>query len=177
MPGEHANDERSELPAPAGRARSITLAAALALVAVGLVLGTMLGHWLASSQLEAAVSEATIAREDLERLARAHETLQEWHWILYLESREATPTEPANGAPPTPGEFTDGTYRVGTDIETGTYRGEVNGEFGYWARLRNTSGVVSGIVANSIVRGPFVLTIVPSDAAVELRGVTLTAEE
>jgi hypothetical protein len=177
MPREHASDAHDDLPTRSGRARSITLAAAVALVAIGLVIGTMLGHWLASSQLEAAVDEAAVAREDLERLARAHETLQEWHWILYLESREATPAEPTDGAPPTPGEFTDGTYRVGTDIEPGTYRGEVNGEFGYWARLRNTSGVISGIVANNIVRGPFVLTIVPTDAAVELRGVTLTAEE
>jgi hypothetical protein len=37
--------------------------------------------------------------------------------------------------------------------------------------------MVSGIVANSVERGPFVLTIVPSDVAVELRGVILTAEE
>jgi hypothetical protein len=177
MPREHASDGHDDLPSPPGRARSITLAGAVALLAVGLVIGTMFGHWLASSQLEEAVNEAAVAREDLDRLARAHETLQEWHWILYLESREATPTEPTDGAPATPGEFTDGTYRVGTDIEPGTYRGEVNGEFGYWARLRNTSGVVSGIVANNIERGPFVLTIIPSDAAVELRGVTLTADE
>ncbi len=64
---------------------------------------------------------------------------------------------------------------MGTDIEPGTYRGEVTGEWGYWARLSNTSGMISGILSNAVVRGPFELTVLPSDTAVELRGVTLTA--
>ena len=59
----------------------------------------------------------------------------------------------------------------------GTYRGECTDEFGYWARLRNTTGMVNGIIANNVVRGPFVVTILPADKAVELRGVTLRAAE
>ena len=46
---------------------------------------------------------------------------------------------------------------------------------GYWARLKATDGIVSSIVANGLPRGPFVLTVVESDKAVELRGVELTA--
>ena len=66
-------------------------------------------------------------------------------------------------------------YLVGEDIEPGVYDGVVVKEQGHWARLKGTDGMVSQIIANGIVRGPFVLTIVQSDVAVELRGVILTA--
>ena len=36
--------------------------------------------------------------------------------------------------------------------------------------------MISGVLANAVVRGPFELTILSGDKAVELRGVTLTAE-
>jgi hypothetical protein len=157
--------------------RSITSTAAVTLVAASLFIGIAVGYSLALSHARDARDEAALAREDLDRLARAHAVLQERNWMLYLEVQEARSAEPEEAVPAEPGVYSDGTYRVGTEIEPGTYRGEVNGEFGYWARLRNTTGIVSGIAANSVVRGPFVLTIVPSDAAVELRGVTLTAEE
>jgi hypothetical protein len=71
--------------------------------------------------------------------------------------------------------FRDGVYLVGEDIAAGTYDGAVEGETGYWARLEATDGSTSAIIANAIVRGPFVLTIYVGDRAVELRGVTLTA--
>jgi hypothetical protein len=151
------------------------LAATIAVLC--LAAGTMIGYSLALSQVREAAAEATVAREDLDRLARAHETLQERNWILYLEAEELRGAEASNPTPTQPGVYADGTYEVGTDIPPGTYRGEVTGEFGYWARLRNTSGMVSGIVANDVVRGPFVITIVSSDAAVELRRVTLRASE
>jgi hypothetical protein len=151
---------------------TVLIVAGLALVC--LAAGVGLGYSLAHSQVAEAETEADRAREDLERLAGAHDTLQERNWMLYLEVQEAQQSDPK---PAEPGVFTDGTWKVGRDIEPGTYLGEVSGEWGYWARLRNTSGMVSGIVANSVERGPFVLTIVPSDVAVELRGVILTAEE
>lgn len=147
------------------------------LVAGTLLVGVGLGYSLALSQTREAAAEAAVAREDLERLARAHAVLQERNWMLYLQVEEAGTAEPGGQRPVPSGAFTDGTYRVGADIEPGTYLGEVDGDFGYWARLRNTTGIVSGIIANDIVRGPFVLTIVPSDTAVELRGVILTAED
>jgi hypothetical protein len=37
--------------------------------------------------------------------------------------------------------------------------------------------MVNGIIANAMPRGPFVLTIFPTDEAVELRGVRLTASQ
>lgn len=69
--------------------------------------------------------------------------------------------------------FTDGVYLVGEDIKPGTYRGTVTDDIGYWARLRDTSGGLSSIIANGLPKGPFVLTIKKSDKAVELKGVSL----
>ncbi|MRR11034.1 hypothetical protein EG835_00760 [bacterium] len=148
------------------------------LVIAALAAGTLLGYSLASSDARQYREEAALAREDLDRLARAHETLQERNWILYLDleaARKETPVAEPSELPP--GVYGDGTYEVGADIAPGTYQGDVTGDFGYWARLTNTTGMVSGIEANAIVRGPFVLTIVSSDVAVELRGVTLTAKQ
>jgi len=66
-------------------------------------------------------------------------------------------------------------YLVGKTIPAGTYDGTITGEVGYWARLKNTTGFVDGIIANGLPGGPFVLTIYPTDIAVELKGVRLTA--
>jgi hypothetical protein len=70
--------------------------------------------------------------------------------------------------------YTDGTYLVNKEISPGTYVGTLTGTVGYWARLKNTTGMVDGIIANGLERGRFVLTIYPTDLALELRGVTLT---
>ncbi|MFU8891163.1 MAG: hypothetical protein ACNA76_05830 [Anaerosomatales bacterium] len=173
-PAPGASGHRDALP---GRPRRIGIPLVAVLVAGTLLVGIGVGYSIALSQVRESTAEASLAREDLERLARAHAALQERNWMLYLQVEEARTAEPGDEPPVSAGVFTDGTYRVGPDIEPGTYLGEVNGEFGYWARLRNTTGIVSGIIANDIVRGPFVLTIVQSDTAVELRGVTLTPEE
>lgn len=169
-------------PAPLhGLGRRTAVALGILIAVIALAVGVALGYSLARSEARDATAEADRAREDLERLAGAHATLQERNWILYLEVEERRLAEgegiKADPAQARPGVFTEGTYAVGSDILPGTYRGEVNGEFGYWARLSSTTGMVSGIVANDVVRGPFVLTIIASDAAVELRGVTLTVGE
>jgi hypothetical protein len=177
MSDTHTRDDRDEdgwRPGPSWRTAVVL---AVVLLFVGLLAGMALGYRSALSQVRQANDEVAQARDDLKKVASVNEMLQERNWILYLESekaRRAEQTEPVDGEP---GVYTDGTYQVGTDIEPGTYRGEVNGEFGYWARLSNTSGMVTGIIANNVVRGPFLLTIVPADVAVELRGVTIKAAE
>jgi len=57
----------------------------------------------------------------------------------------AKPTGPK--ATSFPGE---GMYMVGVDIAPGTYRAKSDGS-GYWARLRNASGELGGIIANDNV--------------------------
>ncbi|MBN2846910.1 MAG: hypothetical protein JXP72_00465 [Coriobacteriia bacterium] len=147
---------------------------------VGLLTGMPLGYNSAISQVRDANAEAAQARADLEKIANVNATLQERNWSFYLDSLKTGQDEPAEPVTPTAretGVYTEGTYLVDIDIQPGTYRGECTGEFGYWARLRNTTGMVNGIIANNVVRGPFVVTILPADVAIELRGVTLRAAE
>lgn len=157
--------------------RRVRLTVALALAAGCLGAGMITGHAIAGADIRAARAEAESARTEMARLTKAHDTLQERNWILYEEATAAQ-AEVAATAPDLPaGTFGDGVYAVGTDIEAGTYRGEVVGEWGYWGRLRDTSGMISGISANAVVRGPFELEVLPADAAVELRGVRITLVE
>jgi hypothetical protein len=61
----------------------------------------------------------------------------------------------------TPG---DGTWRVGLDVQPGTYQANVTASC-YWARLSGFSGTLDDIIANdNISAGPVIVTIDPSDA-------------
>lgn len=60
--------------------------------------------------------------------------------------------------------FRDGTYKVGSDIEAGTYKtdgvsatGEADGC--YWERARNDSGEMSAIITNNFNQGPDRVTV------------------
>ena len=80
------------------------------------------------------------------------------------------PAGPQPGATRAPAPATrsriggDGIYRVGADIEPGTYRspGPSNSAC-YWARL----DAQDEILDNSLSRGPSVVNVQPTDAAVE----------
>jgi hypothetical protein len=82
-----------------------------------------------------------------------------------------TPRPPASATPaptpkpaPTPAtSFGDGTWRVGADIQPGTYR-STGTQVCYWERVRDFNGALGSIVANDNVSGPAVVTIAPSDA-------------
>ena len=166
----HVTDGPKAVPAKSRRAPwALVVVVAAACLGGGMVFG----YSLAQSDVRDARTEATEARERLDLLAESHETLHERNWILYQEAEAARASAPEAVELP-PGTYGDGVYGVGTDIEPGTYRGEVTGEWGYWARLSNTSSMISGILANAVVRGPFELTVLSGDNAVELRGVTIT---
>lgn len=157
--------------------RRVPLRIAVGLTAFALFAGVLLGYRIASSEVRRLTGELASTRADLASLAEAHNTLNERNRMLYLAAEQARSGAASPTPDPAPGVFTDGTYAVGDDIAPGTYQGEVTGEFGYWARLNATTGMLSAIIANDIERGPFLLTINPADAAVELRGVTLTAQD
>lgn len=57
----------------------------------------------------------------------------------------------------------DGTYLVGRHIKAGTYRSP-GGQDCYWARLRDTSGLASSIIASNRRRGPQIVTIRKGEA-------------
>lgn len=79
----------------------------------------------------------------------------------------------ATGAPVRPTIPGDGTFRVPQDAKPGTYRsaGPDESKLGcYWARLDNTSGDTSAILANNLVQGPTTVTIKTTDKAFETSG-------
>ncbi len=147
----------------------------------------MIGFFVARGQT--AGDEALLAetRDQLSQLQKALAQSEDRNWAYYranqalrAELEEATANGQAGtttgpGARQPSGVFGDGVYLVGEDIAPGDYDGVVDSGTGYWARLKATDGSTSAIIANGIVRGPFVLTINIGDKAVELRGVTITA--
>lgn len=73
--------------------------------------------------------------------------------------------------------FGSGMYLVGKDIQAGTYKIQVTGPAGYWARLKNISGELNGIIANGNPTGPGYVKIEDSDFAFQCFGVKLTKKK
>jgi hypothetical protein len=67
--------------------------------------------------------------------------------------------------------LTDGTYRVGYDIEAGWYAGNVDGGMGYWEISSDANG--TSLVANDYPLGPFDLKV-KDGQYLTLRGVTVS---
>lgn len=63
-----------------------------------------------------------------------------------------------------------GTYRVGEDIDPGTYRTTGDSGYCYWARLAGYSGDINDIITNGNVEGQGFVTISDSDLAFETNG-------
>lgn len=69
----------------------------------------------------------------------------------------------------------DGTYLVGSDIAPGTYRtpGPDKSDavpMCFWSRNKDSSGELSGIIANGAVQGPGLVTVKPGDNNVQFTG-------
>jgi hypothetical protein len=101
--------------------------------------------------------------------------------VVPAPSAVPVPTMPIPAAPQpqaqaprlAPGVFGDGTYEVGQGpglIEPGRYRYQGGAALAYWARLKDTSGESSAIIANGMPKGPTTITIKKTDGAVEFRG-------
>lgn len=153
-----------------------------------LLVGALIGFFIARSQEQSESDQLIAAQEKLALVEKALSEAEDRNWMYYRKTESLTTQLAdalANGssststtapAPVLPGTYRDGIYLVGADIAPGTYDGTVTAKVGYWARLKGTDGVVGSIIANALPRGPFVLTIIKSDKAVELRGVVITAQ-
>jgi hypothetical protein len=89
---------------------------------------------------------------------------------------EAPATEaPATEAPatetPTSGEFADGTYKVGVDIQPGEYKGTVSDGNGYWARLDRNQEILDNEWSTKTGASMY-FRVKSSDAYVEISGAT-----
>ena len=102
--------------------------------------------------------------------------------LIGLAGGDNTPTPtptvtvmaPAPASTPTAAEvpgpsasFGDGVHLVGADIQPGTYKAANPGGGCYWARLKDTSGEFSSIIANDFTNNQTMVTISKSDAAFE----------
>ena len=72
---------------------------------------------------------------------------------------------PAPPASPTADSFGPGTWRVGSEIQPGTYRalGDGSGMHCQWRRLSGFSGATSDIIEIGVDTPPVVVTIAPTD--------------
>jgi hypothetical protein len=157
-----------------------------------LVVGAIIGLFIAHSEVSGERVQLAEAREALSRVTQALSQSEERNSSYYLANQaleaelEKLQSSGTTGPDATSTTFSppssdvgkvygDGIYIVGEDIAAGTYYGVVTGEVGYWARLKATDGMIASIIANGLPRGPFVLTIITSDRALELRGVEITA--
>jgi len=59
--------------------------------------------------------------------------------------------------------FGDGTFQVGTDIQPGTYRTQVDSPGCYYARLSGFGGTLGEIIANNNTDNPAIVTIQATD--------------
>lgn len=76
-----------------------------------------------------------------------------------------TTTETVTAPPPPPAvAFSDGTYRVGTDIQAGTYQAST-GDDCFWERLSGFDGTPDEIIASAF--GQTIVTIESTDAGFE----------
>jgi hypothetical protein len=78
-------------------------------------------------------------------------------------------TTPPTTPPPTLPGFDDGTFLVGTDIQPGRYI-TTGVDLCYWARLKDASGSLDGIIANDNASGQAIVDIAPTDALFESNG-------
>jgi hypothetical protein len=168
-----------------GRRPSFALQVGVAVVI--LLVGVMVGFFIARGQTSGDEELLAETRDQLAQLERALEQSEGRNWTYYranqalraeleeIQGGGETGSTATSGPGQSSGVYGDGVYIVGEDISPGTYDGVVDQGTGYWARLKATDGSTSAIIANAIVRGPFVLTIYVGDKAVELRGVTITA--
>lgn len=85
------------------------------------------------------------------------------------DAQEADAVAAAEDAAASSVTFGDGTWRVGEDIEPGTYRTGGN-DFCYWERLSGFSGEFNDIITNDFSSGPGTVTIQGSDAGFTSQG-------
>lgn len=82
--------------------------------------------------------------------------------------KQSAPAEEVAQEDPNPnssdGTLSDGTHRVGTDIQPGTYRTRDSKPGCYYERLAGFSGEFNELIANGVTDAPAIITIEPTDA-------------
>jgi hypothetical protein len=144
------------------------------LAATGIALGASLASCLFGAMI-GATANGTTATKTVVSYAPSPYPVVSTVTETKIVTVEVTPTQaPPPPAPPAPaGPKTtfdgDGTFLIGTDIQSGTYRAKVpvSSVGCYWQRMKGTSGGFDDIIANDNVSpgAPAVVTIGRSDKA------------
>jgi hypothetical protein len=71
--------------------------------------------------------------------------------------------------PPVVTAFTDGEFRVGSEIKPGTYHTDATGKQCYWERDNNGTGI-GAVIANDNITGPTTIDILSSDYSFKSSG-------
>jgi hypothetical protein len=142
-------------PYPPPAPRSSSPVPWIAAAAVGLVAAGLLGFAVGRASVSAAPATTRTVT------AVATET----------ETTERAPARTTAAASTSSG-VQAGTHVVGRDIQPGQYRtgGDAQGGPCYWARLSDTSGDRSAIIANDIAHGATTITIESGDGAFKTSG-------
>lgn len=147
-------------PAPRrGVSTGATVAIAVTCGFFGMVGGCAVGI-VAADDTSSATPEAAVTRTRTVTPGKATETA--------AGPAAAKPTRTRKPRPTIPG---DGTFRVPQKVKPGTYRtAGADGFNCYWARLRNLSGELEGVLANGNVTGPTTVTVRRTDKGFETKG-------
>lgn len=127
-------------------------------------------HRDANSYSDAAAKKAADESLANDNLNKRKAVLDEREAALAQREQAVQAAQTVQAAPPVQQAGTfggDGVYLVGVDVQPGTYRAAASSGC-YYARLRSTS--TSDIIDNNITDGPVVLTIKPTDKALQVNG-------
>lgn len=125
----------------------------LLFVAVALIVGIIIGAAVTGgSSTTTSAAPSTVVSTVIQKAAAAP------------AASTVTQTQTVTTTPAAKASFGDGTWRVGTDIQPGTYH-TAGGDGCYWERSSSTSGSGDDIIANDNASGPTTVTIAPTDAA------------
>lgn len=86
----------------------------------------------------------------------------------------AAPTATTAAASPTPAtQWKAGVYKVGDDIQAGSYKTPGDTSQCYWNRLKDASGEPAAIIARDIFSGPGRMVVETTDAYIKFGGACL----
>jgi hypothetical protein len=135
--------------------------------------GTKIGCGVVAAVVVLVIVIAAAASGGSKGGATTSDTTQNTQPATQNTQAPAQPTakpKPTQKPAPTFAHFDDGTFQVGKDIQSGTYRTRTGSSNCYYARLKGFSGSTDDIIANDNTDAPAIVTIKSSDKGFESQG-------
>lgn len=116
-----------------------------------------------AADLESITAERDELSGDLETITEERDAAQADAEEAETREADAAAEAAEEEAQAASANFGDGSWRVGEDIDPGTYRAE-GSDACYWERLSGFSGELGDIISNDFSSGPTTVTIAEGDA-------------